>query len=288
MIALDLEFRAVGAVTVMSRRRHRWPFHVGRLFPGDTSSSPPTVILQNVAGTVIPGDRVTCRYRVHAGSGVRIRGQGAVSITGAPGARACGEHNAIRVDDGATVVVDTGLRIVGPHAVYRPRTLLVVTPGANAILVEGTMIHPDCNELGFGLIDSVTTVRDARDRQRRAIDGQLITAAPAPETRLRAYGTVFVVGDERCRGQLHQELLRCERDTSAYCAVSRLPYGLGLAVRVAAPDGGVLATTLHSVRHIAEHAITSWDTPTAGPLTDHPTPGTTLPDLEPQPICWSA
>ncbi|OBA35703.1 urease accessory protein UreD [Gordonia sp. 852002-51296_SCH5728562-b] len=286
MSDIDLAFGLAGGETVLTRRRHRWPFHVGRLFgPDDDPYS--TLILQNVAGSMIPGDRVRSRFDLGAGTRVALRGQGAVTVAGVPGGAASQEWCTIRAGEDACAVVDTGLRVVGPSASHRQRTYLTLAPSANVILVEATAIHPSVDIGSGGIVDSAITVRMCTDRRCAAVDHQLLATASSPR-QFRAFGSVYALGAAAADDpteDLRLLLESLESDTRVYCAVARLPHRLGLIVRAVAEDGGVLRTFLSEVSQITSAAITC--------VTRHDSPTSPLharsPGIEPErmPICCS-
>ncbi|MBM7279287.1 urease accessory protein UreD [Gordonia rubripertincta] len=243
MRQLDLEFSRAGPTTVLSRRIHRWPFHIGRVFPGVGADSAAELILQNASGALLPGDRVSVGLTVRPGAAITVRGQGAVSVTGVPGGgRAC-EVTTLRVDEGGTALLDPGMRVTFPHARHRQRTYVGVAPTATAVIVDATAVHPECTPDTAGSIDTAIVVRRLDARDRCVIDRQFVPTPP-PSTSLTSFGTVVVACPNDAVDDMLAVLAPCERNAEVYGAVSVLPNRLGVIVRIAGRHGGVVRTAL--------------------------------------------
>lgn len=229
--AADLRFARVGAHTVLTRRRHRWPVVIGRVFtdrPGRGS-----LTLQNAAGTVIPGDVVRQRIEVVDGGWATVCGQGATVISGVPGGDVSVEETQLFVDARSHLRFDPAPRILTAHARHRQHTDVCVEPGGWAVVVDTMVLHPDLHAATFGSIESTVTVR-APGGALLAMDAQVLDAPPMTD-RFTAFGTVYFIGAG----------LECATDSpDVYTAVTELPNAAGCAVRIAAADGGALRTYL--------------------------------------------
>ena len=249
--ALDLTFAKVNGRTVLTRRRYRWPLLIGRVFPDPAHPGVGSVIIQNAAGTLIPGDLVTQRIAVVDGGAAVVRGQGATMVAGIPGGDVAVEHTEVHVDGTSRVVLDTAARILTPHAHYRQRTHVRVAPGGRAVLVDAVVLHPDLRDEVFGSYDSTVEVT-AADGRLLALDAQSFENMPRVRRSPKAFATVYVLGEglDTAMTALSPELeslavLRGDR--MAYVGVSDLPNEAGWAIRIAAADGGVLRSITGAV-----------------------------------------
>ena len=236
--AADLRFARAGAHTVLIRRRHRWPFVIGRVFADPQHPGLGTLTLQNAAGTVIPGDVIRQRIEVVDGGRAAVNGQGATLISGVPGGDASAEDTELYVDARSWLRFDPAPRILTAHARHRQRTEVCVASGGCAVVVDTVVLHPDLDAATFGSIESTVTVR-APGGALLAMDAQVLDAPPVTG-RFTAFGTVYFIGAGFIGGDQESPT----EPPGVYTAVTELPNGAGCAVRIAAADGGALRTYL--------------------------------------------
>jgi urease accessory protein len=256
--ALDLVFAPVGGRTTLRRRRYRWPLLIGRVFPDPNRPGVGMVIVQNAAGTVIPGDVVRQRIAVIDGGSVVVRGQGATLVSGIPRGEVAVEETTVRVDSHSHLLWHPSARILTAHARYRQRTQVCVEPGGRAVLVDAVVLHPDLTGDVFGSWES-TVVVTAPDGALRALDAQLLEALPGMRDAPRAFGMIYVIGTEldtmmTALAPGLESLTVLTDGRRAYVGVSDLPNEAGWAVRVAASDGGALRTVIGEATTILETA----------------------------------
>ncbi|GAS94603.1 urease accessory protein UreD [Mycolicibacterium canariasense] len=238
--ALDLAFASVGGRTVLTRRRYRWPLLVGRVFDDARRPGGGVLTVQNAAGTVIPGDVVHQHFSVSDGAVVTVRGQGATLVSGTPGGAEAVEEVTVTAEAGGEVMFVPAPRILTPRARYRQHLRVERTPGGRVVLVDAVVLHPDCGAGNFGAYNSVVEIRDDVG-ELLAFDAQSIDAMPRVPRAPTAFGTVYVLGASPTG--LEAVVARLP----AYGALTELPNGTGWAVRMAAPDGGVLRAGLAAV-----------------------------------------
>jgi len=243
--ALDLVFAEVGGRTRMTRRRHRWPLLVGRVFPDPADPRVGSVTIQNAAGTLIPGDTVTQKLEVVDGGSAVLRGQGATTVSGVPGGSFATEQTELRVSAGCRLVFDAAPRILTPHARYRQRTRLWVQPGASATVIDAVVLHPDLAPDTFGGYRSGVEILGPAG-ELLAWDSQASSTLPRTRRVAGAFATVYLVGAGPDPALMHAlgERRWSADDRGAYLAAGELPNGVGWAVRVAACDGGELREAL--------------------------------------------
>lgn len=248
-LAADLRFARVGTHTVLTRRRHRWPVVIGRVF--DDHSGRGALTLQNAAGTVIPGDVIRARIDVVDGAWATVMGQGATLVSGVPDGDVSVEETRLFVDAGSHLRFDPSPRILTTHARHRQRTEVCVEPGGCAVVVDAIVLHPELagGDTAFGSLESMVTVR-APDGVLLALDTQLLDDPPATE-RFTAFGTVYLVGtgfDTALTAATPElESLTTMSGRTVYVGISDLPNEAGWAVRIAAADGGVLRNAVSAI-----------------------------------------
>lgn len=241
--AADLRFARVGAQTVLTRRRHRWPFVIGRVFDDPRRPGCGTLTLQNAAGTVIPGDAIRQRIEVVDGGWAAVNGQGATLISGVAGGDPSVEKTRLFVDAHSRLRFDPAPRILTAHARHRQHIEVCVEPGGRAVVVDTVVLHPDLSGGDFGSLESTVSIRTP-DGALLAMDAQLLDGRPATD-RFTAFGTVYLIGSDRCAAAALESLTDLS-GRAVYVGVSDLPNAAGWAVRIAAADGGVLRSTLIS------------------------------------------
>ncbi|WP_193045583.1 urease accessory protein UreD [Mycolicibacterium baixiangningiae] len=252
--ALDLTFADVGGRTVLTRRRYRWPLLIGRVFPDPVRRSVGSVIIQNAAGTVIPGDVVTQRIAVVDGGSAVVRGQGATTVSGVPGGAVAMEDSEIRVDATSRLQFEAAPRILTPHAHYRQRTRVCVSPGGRAVIVDAVVLHPELTDDVFGSYESLVEFAGP-DGTLLALDAQRLGAMPRVRRAPTAFATVYL-GGAGCDTTMTaltpeiESLSVLTGDRRLYVGVSDLPNGTGWAVRMAASDGGILRTAIATVTSV--------------------------------------
>lgn len=248
-VALDLMFADVGGRTRLTRRRHRWPLLVGRVFPDSADPKLGSVTVQNAAGTLIPGDVVAQHIAVVDGGSAWVRGQGATTVSGIPGGAVAAERTDLRVGAASRLVFDPAPRILTPYARYLQRTRVCVDPGGQAVLVDAVVLHPDLDAEVFGGYDSEVRI-ESSDQVLLALDAQLLESFPRTCRAPTAFATVYVLG---CGAVGDMESLSVlGGDRRVYVATTELPNAAGWAVRIAAWDGGTL-------RKVVSRALDSVD-----------------------------
>lgn len=254
--ALDLVFGDVGGRTVLTRRRYRWPFVIGRVFPDPTRPSVGSVTVQNAAGTLIPGDVITQRVSVVDRGAAVVRGQGATMVTGVPGGDVTREHTDVTVDATSRLLFDAAPRILTAHTHYRQRTRVCVALGGRAVLVDAVVLHPDLTDDLFGSYRSDVEILDAAGTMV-ALDAQYLDGMPRVRRAPTSFATVYVVGAELDTAMTAltpdlESVSVLTGDRRAYVGVSDMPNGAGWAVRIAASDGGALRSAVAAVTAVVD------------------------------------
>jgi len=262
-VALDLVFSGVGHTTVLTRRRYRWPLLIGRVFPDPVHRGAGVAIIQNAAGTIIPGDRIRMLVTVTEAGFAVLRGQGATTVAGLPEGATATEVSRVHVEGRSTLVMAIPPRILTAHAHYRQHTEVCVESDATLVLVDGFVVHPDVTHVTFGCYESTVDIRSGAG-EILAIDTQRLVSLPRMRHTPKAFGSVFVVcsADDPLRTRVLREMAPIIENlaeppgrAAVYPAVSALPNDAGVLVRIAAADGGSLRSTVDTVVSMVVSAL---------------------------------
>jgi urease accessory protein len=228
--ALDLVFARGGDRTILVRRMHRWPYEVGRLFPGH-GSAPATLIVQSGSGSIITGDWLGQRIVAEEGARVRVLGQGAMSVHRASRSAGSGETLHLRAAAGAWLENIAEPRVLFPGSDFSQETRVEIDPGAVVISVEAVVVHP---EPGVGRYRSTLSVIVAGELVARE-HGELAIGDCGPA----AFAVVVVAGlsPAVALGLDWSAWNAATGNRKVYGAVSPLAFDAGVVVRVAAADG---------------------------------------------------
>ncbi|MGA9872363.1 MAG: urease accessory protein UreD [Rhodococcus sp. (in: high G+C Gram-positive bacteria)] len=253
-LTLDLSFTAAGTRTVMNRRRYRWPQTVGRVFYLDVADpGHGTVLIQNAGASLHPGDYVKQRISASGGARIDVSGQGAMLVTGVPGAGPAVEETDLRAGASTGLAYRPEPRILTEFAHVEQNTSVVLKAGASVVLTDAVIVHPDVTEESFGSFRSRVTVSTTGDI--RMFDAQHATTLPSPHSGLRAFATVYLlVGDENAVSSNAsfdwpnglEGLNGFDGRSGAYAAGTALPNGVGYAIRIAAAGGETLRRALET------------------------------------------
>ncbi len=252
---LDLAFeRAADGRTVLSRRRHRYPFHVTA--PLRDGGPAARIVVQSASGGLYGGERVVQRVRAGEGAWARLCFPSATVVHAARATPGTVQHARLDAPSGARLDWLARPVILFPGARLSQRTELRAAPDAWIVLTEGAMLHdPDGPPSGPRALLTETVVRDpsgrllALDRQR--LDDAILAAArPGATGGYRAFGTVWLVGAFDTGGAA--AVRSCvaagvDGRDGVRAGASLLPNRAGVVVRIAARDGGGLDEALARV-----------------------------------------
>ncbi|MCA3177612.1 MAG: urease accessory protein UreD [Burkholderiales bacterium] len=257
---LDLAFeRGADGRTVLSRRVHRYPFHVtAPLRDGGAASR---VVVQSASGGLYGGEHVVQCIVAEEGADALLRFPSATVVHAARATRGTVQRATLVARSGARLAWLPRPAILFPGAYLVQRTEVRVAPGAVVVLTDGAMPHDPRDERGPARsLLAETVVRDldgrllALDRQRLD-DAMLDAARPGAVGAYRAFGTVWIVGalaadaSAACRARIAADV---DGRDGVRAGASALPNGCGLVVRIAARDGGALDAALERVAADAE------------------------------------
>ncbi|WP_307202841.1 urease accessory protein UreD [Nocardioides zeae] len=193
------------------------------------------MIVQSGSGGIITGDRLRQRISVADGARAQVCGQGAVSVHRRGADAGAVEELELVATTGGHLENLAEPRLLHDDSDLEQHTRVELGQGTVLTVESVVVIGERCN------YDSTLEVRVAgrllaRERTR-------FTGADLPAG-TRAVGLLVLAGSGPSAPVVHEaEWVQWERAAAggaAYGAVSRLPHGAGLAVRVAARDGAAL------------------------------------------------
>ncbi len=235
---------------MLLRQHVPYPFHVTRPFYLDAQRPDlATLYLQSSSGGVYGGDDLSLTLDIRAGAAAQVTTQAATIVhdcRGSP-ARAVVQAN---VGEGAFLALTPDPLVLFPGADIATATDLSLHEGACAVLVDSASLHdPQGADRSFARFHGSLTVRDAsgtvRLCDRGGIEGEGL-GAPAVLGTCRAWATLLALGPlDRLPDAALLESLAAAAD--CLCGAGAAPNGLGLAARLAGPDGGTLGRCLEQL-----------------------------------------
>lgn len=243
-------FAVAGGRTTLLRQHVPYPFHVTRPFYLDTPRVDfATLYLQSVSGGVYGADDLLLTLDVQAGASVHVTTQAATIVHDCRGLPARARIKASVGAHGFLALTPDPL-VLFPGADIATGIDLCLHEAARAILVDGASLHdPHGTERRFARFHGSLTVRDATNRVRLSDRGGIEGKALSGSAILGDYGawaTLLAIGPpEQLPDAAPLEALA--EATGCNCGAGPAPGGLGLAVRLAGPDGGTLGRCLEQL-----------------------------------------
>jgi len=236
-----------GGRTTLRRQHIPYPFHITRPFYLDAPRADlATLYLQSASGGVYGADDLLLTLDVEDGAAAHVTTQGASIVHDCRGlpARTCIKASVGR--RGFFALTPDPL-VLFPGADITTATDLRLHLGARAILVDAASLHdPSGAGRRFARFHGSLTVRDASNTVRLSDRGGIEGKALAGSAVLGAYSawaTLLALGPAE---DLPDAALveRLAEATGCICGAGPAPGGLGLAARLAGPDGGTLGRCL--------------------------------------------
>jgi urease accessory protein len=237
---LDLCFARRGAVTVLDRRRFRWPFVLTRTFALDAHPRHMlTLIVQTGAGALHGGDRLTQHIVVERGAAAHVTTPGASCVYRAGPGLESRDHVTLNVAADGYLEYLPEPRILFPDAALEQSLEIECSPGGVALVSDAFTVHdPTACGRGFQRLRSSTILRchgELALADRSDIDNLEIGAT----TGFAAFASIVLAAPGRLDhcAAVAEELTRTfDTVASPYCAASLLPAKAGVGVRLAARD----------------------------------------------------
>ncbi|MEM6762897.1 MAG: urease accessory protein UreD [Pseudomonadota bacterium] len=250
-IALDI---AVGlgpdGRSRLTGRRVRYPWSLGRGFPAETASSAVTIIPQAAAAGLLPGDRHRQRLRVAEGAVAHLVSAGATMVYGsrAPACVLSRTHWQFEIGCGAGLVHVAEPYVINGPGALDARQVVRLSPGARFVGCEGIVPDP-AGEGRFSShfiveTDSGTLLHDTQEA-----DAEALRRHSAFDPPWRAFASIYALAPKA----QHNALTEAQPFGPASCgegvvaAAALLRGDLGLGVRIAARDGGLMRNACRTI-----------------------------------------
>lgn len=252
-----------GGRTILRRQQVGYPLHVTRAFHLDAARADlATLYLQSASGGLYARDRLKLSLEVGDGAALNLTTQGATVVHHGKGVGAL-QRQSIRVGEGAFCAMISDPWVMFPHAELVVRTTAEVAASAVLILADGFAIH-DPHQRGeiFSRFSNHTRIMRPDGSpilsDIGSIGGEELAARFGVLGGMAAAATVLVIAPpERLPdiAAIEAAVDACGCLTGATPA----PNGAGLAMRIVAPDGGVLTRGIEASFHVAGRAALGID-----------------------------
>lgn len=253
-----LRFAQAGGRTTLVRQHVQYPFHVTRPFYLDAPRPDlATLYLQSASGGLYGADDLLLTLDIQPGAAAHVTTQAATIVHDCRGSRA---HSCVRasVGEGGFLALTPDPLVLFPGADVATATELRLHDGARAVLVDSVSLHdPQGHGRRFARFHGSLVVRDAhgaaRLSDRGGIDGEAL-ATHAVLGNLGAWATLLALGPADALPD-PALLERLAEEAGCLCGAGPAPAGLGLAARMAGPDGGTLGRCLDQLWSVCAGAL---------------------------------
>lgn len=236
--------------TRLERKRARYPYVVMTTLPGDgPAAGAAKVIIQSGSGGLFADERLGAVFEARARSCAQVLTQGATVVHSMAGAREARQRVEITVHPGARLDYVPKPVILFPASRLRQELDVCLHDGASAWVAEGFLSHdPEGAGGHFAVYENRVSVSGPDGRllatDRMEIAGKAVArGAPGISGDARAFATLYLLS--RAQDKPPAEVLRRVLPAAPIMAgLSALPNDIGLLVRLAAPEGGLLADAM--------------------------------------------
>jgi urease accessory protein len=244
-----------GGRTILRRQHVGYPLHVTRGFHLDAARPDLlTLYIQSASGGLYAGDRLELDVAVGANAALHLTTQAATVVHDGKDA-ASTQQMRVSVGKGAFCAISSDPYVLFPGANLSVDTVAVVDDDAILFLADGISVH-DPRRSGRAF-------RQYASRQRvMRPDGQLLlkdfgrVAGEAlrngPLGTMAAVATALVIAP-RAKWPSVEALTQAVDRSGCIAGASEAPNNAGLAIRILAPDGGILARGIEAAFHVAAH-----------------------------------
>lgn len=250
---LDLTFGPGTAGRTQLIRRHvAYPYHTAATVPDAAGVA--RLILQSVSGGLYGGERLVQRIRAEAGARAALVQPAATVV------RRMAEGVEARQDIHLAVAAGARLAYLARPLVFLPGAALTqeitvsLAPGARLLLRDGFLAHQPGVRGRDWRFTSRVNVRSPEGRllaaERISLDRTLLEGGrPGAAGGASAFGKLWLLGTSTTEAETIARRIMAEwpADGAVYAAASSLPGGCGLAVTLAARDGGALDAALDTM-----------------------------------------
>ncbi|BBE74881.1 urease accessory protein UreD [Oharaeibacter diazotrophicus] len=261
--ALDLVFdRHPSAGTRLTRRRARYPFVLTRAFRLDEHHPDVlTAIVQSASGAILGEDVLAQAVTVGPGASAHVTTPAAMTANRTVGGAVARETVTLRVAAGGLLEWLPAPRILLPGSALDQEVAATVDPDGIAVLADGFSVHdPEAAGRPFRFYAARLTVRRPDGRvlfdERQRLDGPPNRFGGAAGLTAHGALTVLAPSGEGGHGALAAALEAAVAGLPVHAGAGALPRGAGVALRIAAADGGAMRTAVTAAWAAARTALT--------------------------------
>ena len=247
-----------GGRTVLRRQHVGYPFHITRPFQLDRSKPElATLYLQSTSGGLYAADRLALDLVVGAGAALNLTTQ-ASTVVHDGREHGSAMRQSVTVEDGAFCAFISDPYVLFPGADLHIATTATVAPGAILILADGFAAHDPHRRGGtFARFSTDTRIMGQDGRlvmaDRGSIGGDELSAGCGALGGMAAAGSVVMIAPPERLPDI-ADIEAAADDCGCLAGVSAAPNGVGLAMRLLAPDGGALIRGIEAAFHVAARA----------------------------------
>jgi urease accessory protein len=252
-----------GGRTVLRRQHVGYPFHVTRAFQLDRMRPDlATLYLQSASGGLYAADRLRLDLVVGAGAALNLTTQASTVVHDgrSQGSTMC---QSVTVKDNAFCAIISDPYVLFPGADLHIATIATVAAGATLIMAEGFAAHdPHRRGRTFTRFSTDTRIMGLDGRpavsDRGSIRGDDLSAGCGALGGMAAAGSVLMIA---APGRLADiaEIEAAADSCGCLAGVTAASNGVGLAMRMLAPDGGTLIRGIEAAFHLAARAALGVD-----------------------------
>lgn len=256
MAGAELCFESGGGRSVLTRQYVPYPFHITRPFYLDRARPDlATLYLQSSSGGLYSGERLTLDLRVGPGAAAQVTSQASTVVHDCRGQPAL-QSTSLCLEAGSFVAHTPEPAILLPGAALDSRLAVTLWPGAAGVVTDGVLAH-DPTGAGRGFDSLMVENRiQAPDGtlllcDRQAVSGALLQSAMGGY-RCLGSALIFGPGSAALAGaeiEARLDALGC------HAGASLLPGGLGLGIRLLAPEGDCFRKGLSLIFDLAFEAL---------------------------------
>jgi urease accessory protein len=238
------------------RRQHvGYPLHVTRGFHLDAARPDLlTLYLQSSSGGLYAGDRLKLDVAVGANAALHLTTQAATVVHDGKDT-ASTQQMRIGVGKGAFCAISCDPYVLFPGANLSVDTVAVVEDDAILFLADGISVHdPRRSGRAFRQYAGRQCVMRPDGRLLLKDFGRVAGEAlrNGPAGTMAAVATAFVIAPREKWPSVETVMQAVDR-SGCVAGVSEAPNKAGLAIRILAPDGGILARGIEAAFHAAAH-----------------------------------
>lgn len=242
---LSLEFAAGnGRRTHLSRQYAAYPFHICRPFWLENDpDGMATLYLQSCSGGLYGGDRLSVLIRALPHAQAHVTTQASTIVYALEGESVRAELN-IDTREGSFLEVFNDPLILFPNASVDNSVSITCAENSMVLYSDAYLAHdPEGLGYGFGTLESSITVAFDGDRRPSVMDRVRLTGAhfresmPGASGRWPVHGSFFAISRFEDSGRLLRrtlDLVDAQQKLDLYAGGSELPFGGGIAFRIAA------------------------------------------------------